>query len=109
MNHQEEMLERDRVRNEITYYQWQPELLGIEGLEIENGILFVHHPIDNTNNSFLDIKTGSILRSKRETEEKGIFKYHTLLGLYVHLWLSAKLLTHSKGDFDQTQWLLTLT
>lgn len=81
MNHQEEMLERDRVRNEITYYQWQPELLGIEGLEIENGILFVHHPIDNTNNSFLDIKTGSILRSKRETEEKRNIQISHSIGL----------------------------
>jgi len=37
---------------------------------LENKILFVHLPVNVPSNSFIDVKTGSISRSKRETEEQ---------------------------------------
>lgn len=42
---------------------------GTEGLEIKNAMLLVHLPVCVTNNSSLDVKTGSVLRSRREEPE----------------------------------------
>lgn len=39
---------------------------GTEGREIKNAMLLVHLPVDVTNNSSLDIKTGSVLRGRQE-------------------------------------------
>lgn len=72
-------------------------------------VIFLCLPIDVTNNSFGDIKTGLNLRGKREIEQKSNIQVTYPLGLYVHLWLSKKLLNHSQSIKSDSKWLSAVT